>query len=257
MKLFLGGGGQHEHPPLSDLILHGWLWLTDGNIHLLRLPSVVFYLLGAWFLVQAARRMAGDRARTYTLILLLLWPYGFHLGRLAGWYSFTFLLIALLTPRLFEICRTPVAKELDAGSAVRVGAGRIRIILDGLLMGLFGPGSFVAIWARTADRGCCCWQPGLFLMVASIPIMRAFVTELRRGAVTGVHRLPAGDRRLQSLLLVCERVRCAVVLGAGDRGGGRDCGRAAAGIRLRRDPPARRFLLYFVDAAGRDDICCR
>jgi hypothetical protein len=25
MKLFLSGGGQHEHPPLSDLLLHGWL----------------------------------------------------------------------------------------------------------------------------------------------------------------------------------------------------------------------------------------
>jgi uncharacterized membrane protein len=97
VKLFVSGGGQYEHPPLSDLLLHGWLWLTNGNIHWLRLPSVIFYLLGAWFLVQAARRMAGDRAGTFTLILLLLWPYGFHLGRLAGWYSFTFLLISLLT----------------------------------------------------------------------------------------------------------------------------------------------------------------
>ena len=50
MKLFLSGGGQHEHPPLSDLILHEWLWLTNGNIHLLRLPSVVFYcwVHGSW-----------------------------------------------------------------------------------------------------------------------------------------------------------------------------------------------------------------
>jgi hypothetical protein len=97
IKLFLSGGGRHEHPPLSDLLLHGWLWLTNGNFRLLRLPSVVFYLLGAWFLVQAAWWLAGDRARNYTLILLLLWPFGFHLGRLAGWYSFTFLLISLLT----------------------------------------------------------------------------------------------------------------------------------------------------------------
>lgn len=97
MKLLLGGRRQHAHPPLSDLILHGWLRLTDGNIHLLRVPSIVFYLLGAWFLAQAARRMAGERARIYTLMLLLLWPYGFHFGRLAGWYSFAFLLVALLT----------------------------------------------------------------------------------------------------------------------------------------------------------------
>jgi hypothetical protein len=30
-------------------------------------------------------------------MLLLLWPHGFHFGCLAGWYSFTFLLVALLT----------------------------------------------------------------------------------------------------------------------------------------------------------------
>ena len=62
IKLFLSGGGQHEHPPLSDLILHGWLWLTNGNSQWLRLPSVIFYLLGIWFLVRAARRIGGDRA---------------------------------------------------------------------------------------------------------------------------------------------------------------------------------------------------
>jgi hypothetical protein len=63
MKLFLGGGRQHAHPPLSDPILHEWLRRTDGNIHLLRVPSILFYLLGAWFLAQAARRIAGERAR--------------------------------------------------------------------------------------------------------------------------------------------------------------------------------------------------
>ena len=97
MKFLLGGGGQHEHPPLSDLILHGGSGLPTGISICCGLPSVVFYLLGAWFLAQAARRMAGERAAKYTLILLLLWPYGFHFARLAGWYSFTFLLVALLT----------------------------------------------------------------------------------------------------------------------------------------------------------------
>jgi hypothetical protein len=40
------------------------------------------------------------------------------------------------------------------------------------------------------------------------------------------------DWNLQSLLLICERVGCAVVLGTGDRGGFGDCMRVAAGIRL-------------------------
>jgi uncharacterized membrane protein len=97
INVFLSGSGQHEHPPLSDLFLHGWLWLTNGNLYLLRLPSVVFYLIGIWFLVKAARRIAGDRAGYSTLALLLLWPYGFHYGRVAGWYAFTFMLVSLLT----------------------------------------------------------------------------------------------------------------------------------------------------------------
>ena len=48
IKLFFSGAGQHEHPPLSDVLLHGWLVLTSGNLYWLRFPSVIFYLLGKW-----------------------------------------------------------------------------------------------------------------------------------------------------------------------------------------------------------------
>ncbi len=46
IQVFLGGTGQHEHPPLSDLVLHAWLWLTDGNLHWLRLPVRNFLSFG-------------------------------------------------------------------------------------------------------------------------------------------------------------------------------------------------------------------
>jgi hypothetical protein len=196
MKLFLGGGRQHAHPPLSDLILHEWLWLTDGNIHLLRLPSIVFYLLGTWFLAQAARLMAGERARTYTLILLLLWPYGFHFGRLAGWYSFTFLLVALLTlaylryvehpsPRSWMpvvLCALALVYTNYYGWAVLVCLG-----LDLLLRFEWSTRTWLLLLAT-----------GTFLMVAAAPIMPALVMEVRVGAdhvplssamVTGVYNL--------------------------------------------------------------------
>jgi hypothetical protein len=180
MKLFLGGGKQHSHPPLSDLILHEWLWLTDGNIHLLRLPSIVFYLLGAWFLAQAARRMAGERARIYTLMLLLLWPYGFHFERLAGWYSFTFLLVALLTlaylryvehpsPRnwmLVVLCALALVYTNYFGWAVLGCLG-----LDLLLR--FGRNS--RAWLQLLATGA-------FLTAAAEPIMGALVIEVRGGA---------------------------------------------------------------------------
>lgn len=97
LNLFLTGKGEHEHPPLYDLILHGWLRLTGGEMHLLRLPAVVFYVLGAWVLALAAKRLGGNSARVWVLVLVAIWPFGFHFGRVAGWYSFCFLLVSLLT----------------------------------------------------------------------------------------------------------------------------------------------------------------
>ena len=147
-KLFLSGGGQHEHPPLSDLILHGWL--NYGNIHLLRLPSLIFYLLGAWCLVDSARRMAGDRARNGTLILLLLWPYGIHLGRLAGWYSFTFLLVSLLTLVYLKYIERPSPRTWMP--VVLCALALVDSNYFGwAVLGFFGPGSFIAIRAGAAD----------------------------------------------------------------------------------------------------------
>ena len=183
IALFVRGGGQHEHPPLSDLLLHGWLWLTNGNIHWLRLPSVIFYLLGAWFLVQAARRMAGDRAGTFTLILLLLWPYGFHLGRLAGWYSFTFLLISLLTLVYLKYIERP-----SPGTWMPLVLCALALIYTNYfgwaLMGLLGL-DLLLRFGRERRTWLQLLATGIFLLLASVPIMPAFITELHTGVVTG------------------------------------------------------------------------
>jgi Dolichyl-phosphate-mannose-protein mannosyltransferase len=176
MKVFLQGGMQHEHPPLSDLILHGWLRLTNGNMRLLRLPSVVFYLLGAWFLLQAARRMGGDRARSCTLILLLLWPYGFHMGRVAGWYAFTFMLVSLLTLTYLKYVERPSAR-----SWMPVVLCALALIytnyLGWALLAFLG---FDLLWRFAWNKRT--WllllATGAFLVAASVPIMPAFFTEL-------------------------------------------------------------------------------
>ena len=154
--MFLHGGVQHEHPPLSDLILHGWLWLTNGNSHLLRLPSVVFYVLGAWFLLQAARRMAGDRARNCTLILLLLWPYGFHLGRLAGWYAFTFLLVSLLTLTYLKYVEQPSLKAWMP--VVLCALALIYTNYFGWALIAFLGLDLLWRFKWNGGRGCYCWQ---------------------------------------------------------------------------------------------------
>jgi hypothetical protein len=97
VDLFIHGTGQFEHPPLYDLLLHCWLRVTGGQMRLLRLPSIGFYLLGIWILVETARGLCGDHVARAVLWVCILWPFGFHFGRLAAWYSLSFLLVAILT----------------------------------------------------------------------------------------------------------------------------------------------------------------
>jgi hypothetical protein len=95
--LFLEGIGQHEHPPLYDILLHGWLRLTGANSHLLRVPAILFYLLGIWIVARTAEMLGGKVTGLSALCFLIVSPYGFHFGRLAAWYSFCFMLVALET----------------------------------------------------------------------------------------------------------------------------------------------------------------
>ena len=97
LALFRSGVGQHEHPPLYDILLHFWLRWTGGSFEYLRVPSVLFFLAGLFLLARAAHRLGGPSSAMAVVWLGALWPFGFHYGRLAAWYSFSFFLIAGLT----------------------------------------------------------------------------------------------------------------------------------------------------------------
>ena len=107
IALFFSGAGQHEHPPLFDLVLHFWLRWTDGNFDFLRIPSVFFFLAGIFLLGRASRHFLGSSGGTAVLWLAALWPFGFHFGRLAAWYSLSFLLVAGLTLSYFKYLEGP------------------------------------------------------------------------------------------------------------------------------------------------------
>jgi Dolichyl-phosphate-mannose-protein mannosyltransferase len=94
---FTNGMGQHRHPPLYDLLLAGWLRVSGGRVALLRVPATLFYLLGLWFVVQAAGLLGGSAASRAALWIGVVFPYGFHFGRIAGWYSLSFCTVALMT----------------------------------------------------------------------------------------------------------------------------------------------------------------
>ena len=94
---FFSGASQHEHPPLYDVILHFWIRWTGGNFDYLRIPSTFFFLAGLFLLGRTSRRFIGSSGGTAVIWVGVLWPFGFHFGRLAAWYSFSFLLVAGLT----------------------------------------------------------------------------------------------------------------------------------------------------------------
>jgi Dolichyl-phosphate-mannose-protein mannosyltransferase len=102
LALFFSGAGQHEHPPLFDVILHFWLRWTGANFNYFRIPSVLFFLAGLFLLGRASRRFIGSSGGNAVIWVGVLWPFGFHFDRLATWYSLSFLLVAGLTLSYFK-----------------------------------------------------------------------------------------------------------------------------------------------------------
>jgi hypothetical protein len=102
LSLFFSGAGQHEHPPLYDAILHFWLRWTGGSFDYLRIPSIIFFLAGLFLLGRASRRFIGSSGGSAVIWVGVLWPFGFHFGRVATWYSLSFLLAAGLTLSYFK-----------------------------------------------------------------------------------------------------------------------------------------------------------
>jgi hypothetical protein len=96
------GASQHGNPPLYDILFHLWLRLTGGTFESLRVPSIVLFLAGLFMLARAAARLGGPSSAQAVVWLGALWPYGFHYGRLASWYSFSFFLVAGLTLAYFR-----------------------------------------------------------------------------------------------------------------------------------------------------------
>ena len=112
VRLFWFGGGQHEHPPLTDILWHWWLPVGGAAQWSLRLPSILLYLTGLVLLALTAQKMGGAPAFKALLVLGLLWPYGFHFARLAAWYSFCFFLVATLTLTYLRYIERPTGLKL-------------------------------------------------------------------------------------------------------------------------------------------------
>jgi hypothetical protein len=103
LAVFFSGAGKSEQSPLYEIILHFWLRWTGGNFDYLRIPSVLFFLAGLFLLGRASRHFAGSSSAGIAVIWVgVLWPFGFHFGRLATSYPFSFFLVAGLTLSYFK-----------------------------------------------------------------------------------------------------------------------------------------------------------
>jgi hypothetical protein len=179
-NLFIHGTGQHEHPPLYDLLLHGWLQITGGQMRLLRLPSMGFYLLGIGALMVTARKLAGPKAAKTVLWVSALWPFGFHFGRLAAWYSLSFLLVAILTYRYLALL------------TARTFRNWLLAVIPAILLlytNYFGWAILACVFLdyvlQTRNEVGRHWPlillTVLLLLMAFLPLMPAFLAEIERG----------------------------------------------------------------------------
>lgn len=134
---FLGGPGQHVHPPLSDLLLGAWIRIIGAQWDVLRLPNVFAFVGGVALVAETARRLHGGMtAARAVVVLALLWPYGVHSGWMFGWYSFAFLQVAALTLTYTAYRQQPSARRLAlliAWSVVLVWTNYFGVVLIGLL----------------------------------------------------------------------------------------------------------------------------
>jgi MFS family permease len=96
----------NARPPLYELLLQVWLRITGGAFDWLRAPAIVCFVLGLWLLSRVARQLGGEESGNALVWLGALWPLGFHAARLAGPYSFGFLLIAAVTWQYLSCVRS-------------------------------------------------------------------------------------------------------------------------------------------------------
>jgi len=122
LELFATGQGQHEHPPLWDLLLHGWLRLGGAGPVWLRLPGIACYLAGCLLLRAFVRRRSNDAAAHRVVAMAALWPFAWQFAPSPGWYSLGFLEVAWLLAAVetWRQCPSPhrAANVLLAGTVL-------------------------------------------------------------------------------------------------------------------------------------------
>ena len=244
LHLFWSGVGQHEHPPLSDLLLHYWLPLGNSYAWSFRLFSICFYLAGIALLRLCARRLGGKSAAIALVLITVLWPFGFHFGRLVGWYGPCFFLVCALTLAYLRFLDSPAVPNsmlLFTAALALVYTNYFGWAVLGCLL----IDSFVRHYRRQPVNFRTLLVIGAGLVLAYTPLWTVFINEIRNGVSPSslVQNILYGGFNFYSLF-VSESVApwfWALSIPAGI------AILALLVLSLRYGPPvARVFLLYFL-----------
>jgi len=193
LRLYARGVGQHEHPPLYDLLLHAWLRLSSADLYQLRLPSILFYAFAAFVLAKAGERLGRKASQVAVFCLVAVWPFGFHFGRLACWYSFSFMVVSLLTFAYLEYFGRRTLK-----SWLLVFACALVLVYTNYfgwaILACLGLDFVIRNREARAQAVRATMVMAVLLLVAHLPLLKAFLREVHHGVKTG--------QSLLSMLLV-------------------------------------------------------
>jgi hypothetical protein len=244
IQLFLSGVGEHQHPPLYDLLLHGWLRLTNGNIHLLRLPAITFFVLGVWALAKAARALGGSRSETSVLWIACLWPYGFHFGRVAVWYSCCFLLVSLVT-----LCYLRFLSENSRANWLWLFLSSLALVYSNYFGWALLACLALDFALRNARKLATWWRPflatGALLLMAYLPLFAAFLTEMHHGPQVDFHALNVAANGVYNLYCLFVSESLAPWYWIAGFSAGLAIAVCLILTLIGSQWPARRFLFYF------------
>jgi hypothetical protein len=180
VELFLSAQGQHEHPPLYDLVLHGWMSLTGSAPGWLRLPTIFFFCAGLWLIGGTADLLWGRRL--LAVILGIAWPLGFFWGTPAYWSGLAILGVAGATWAYFSWRETSRARFLLA--FVGFGTALVYTNYMGFVF-LAGLGLHLLLTRPTARAVGQAIGAGLLILLAFAPLLAVLVWQVQTGTRIG------------------------------------------------------------------------
>ena len=180
VRLFLGAKGQHEHPPLYDLVLHGWKLLMGEAPGWLRFPTIVFFCAGLWLIGATAERLWGRRL--LAICIGIAWPLGFFWGTPAYWSGLAILGVAGSTWAYFAWRQTARFRYLAAFALF--GIALVYTNYMGFVF-LAGLGLHLLLSRPTARQ---VWHgigAGLVILLAFAPLLSVLVWQVQTGTRVG------------------------------------------------------------------------